>query len=165
MKYTNTLSLALILCATAGEYAHAADSAQVNIEATINAEYSLSVDTSALSINNQEISNANWKKFTVTTTANTPTGVLLISGCEGEGNEITLRKNGVKNEAGLKFEIVRNANSEAATFTNGEWKINTKFGSSSAQQDESVIWVRAKRAQNQAAGNYTCTMYIKAQAQ
>lgn len=162
MKVIRTLHIALFFCAAA-EHAYAADSAQVQIEATVEAEYSLSVNTSKLSISSQEVARSKWNHFTVTTESNAPTGKLQIDGCWGEGSYIKLREGSKEDGAEMKLEMVRDNDSKKATFSNGQWKFDIRFGDNG--KNASDIWVRTIAGETHRAGTYSCKLTVKAQAQ
>lgn len=162
MRLTRTLPFALILCAATGGYGYAADGTEVAIEATVEVEYSITVSPDWLEFSGEDVDGASEKRIQITTTANTPAGVLVVTGCEGVGNNITLRKDSKADGPALPFTIRRS--SANGDFKNHEWRIDTDFGRNGSDSDWTGIFLKPAKLAVTEAGNYACALTVKAQA-
>lgn len=158
MNLMKTIPLSIILCAAGG--GNIAAASDVDIAAVVEAEYSIDVDVSKVEFTTKDIVGAVEKKIQISTKANTPKGILVVTGCAGEGHNITLQKgDGVT----LPFTIRRSL--ADGDFKGGEWKINTDFGNNGTATDRTNIYLKPNNNAIQAVGDYTCSLTITAQAE
>ncbi|WP_164141778.1 hypothetical protein [Serratia marcescens] len=156
MKLTQFIPFALMLSGGVGGYAYAAESAIVTIEAEVEAVFSVMLSKKMVSLD-KELSSGKWAKLDVTTTSNATNGVLVVTGCDGAGDKITLKHDDFTDSLTASVTI----GNSAAAFTGGTWKPAITFTNGT---NTSSIWIKKDETNGHKAGKYTCNLTIKAQA-